>query len=81
MCKCLPDNTKQNNNSECISIDDNDNNKDFFILLIFIIMTGIFLLIIIICFCKSICKSPKKYDELLINQINTELISQKELSN
>ena len=90
--KC-PGKTKPNNNSECILIDDKDNNEeeednldnldnsgnnDSVMLLIFIIITGIFLLLILFCFCKSLCRSTKKDDEQLINEINTELISHKE---
>jgi len=69
-------------NNECIFIEKNDlGKKDTLMLSIFIIITALILLIIIICFCKSVFCNSKKEEESLINQINTELIENKELFN
>ena len=76
-----PQNSIISENNECIPIDYDLGKKDIIMLSIFIILTGLILLIIILCFCKSICYKSKKSDENLINEINTELIENKELYN
>ena len=73
--KC-PNDTIPSSDNKCIL--KKRNNKNTTMLLIFIVITGILLLTIMIYFCKNVCYIPKKSDESLINEINTELIENKE---
>ena len=59
----------------------NVRNKKRTLLALFMVITGILLLAIMIWFCKKVCYIPKKSDESLINEINTELIENKESIN
>ena len=73
--ECIDEKKKENSN------EDNVRYKNTTMLFIFMAITGILLITIIICFYKKVCYKPMKSDESLINEINTELIDNKDSVN
>ena len=76
-----PNNTFSSSKNECIVNDDREKgrkHKDDTMLIIFIVISGTLLLIIIICFFKKFCWNQRKSSDTLLDEINKELIDNKE---
>ena len=76
-----PNNTFSSSKNVCIFNDDRETgrkDKDDTMLIIFIVISGTLLLIIIICFFKKFCWNQKKSSDRLLDEINKELIDNKE---